>query len=199
MTFARSILAGLLLIGSGGAIRSDARSDQPSDASTNMAAAQEAAKGDTLLEALLTELERSKAQLKMDQVQAPYYIEYRVNDMDDFNAEAAFGAVRESERSHLRVLRVVVRIGDYKQDSYYGRKGLGSASYLPLDNDPIALRRQIWLLTDEAYKSAADAYAEKLSALKQFAADTNPVDDFAPAPVVSAVGDTVSIKVDQNE
>jgi len=28
-----------------------------------------------LLEALLTELDRSKAQLKMDQVQAPYYIE----------------------------------------------------------------------------------------------------------------------------
>jgi hypothetical protein len=28
-------------------------------------------------------LDRSKAQLKIDQVQAPYYIEYRVNDVDD--------------------------------------------------------------------------------------------------------------------
>ena len=121
-----------------------------------------------MLEALLTELDRSKEHLKMDQVQPPYYIEYRVNDVDDFSAEAAFGALRESQRSHLRVLRVVVRIGDYKQDSFYGQ-GMGNASILPLDNDPIALRRQIWLLTDEAYKSAADAYAEKLSALKQFA------------------------------
>ena len=60
-------------------------------------------KGDALFEALLTELDRSKAQLKMDQVQAPYYIEYRVNDVDEFNAEAAFGALRESQRSHLRV------------------------------------------------------------------------------------------------
>jgi hypothetical protein len=197
MTFARSILAGLLLIGSGGAIRSDARSDQPSDASTNMAAAQEAAKGDLLLEALLTELDRSKSQLKMDQVQAPYYIEYRVSDVDDFSAEAAFGAVRESDRSRLRVLRVVVRIGDYKQDSFYGQ-GTGSASILPLDNDPIALRRQIWLLTDEAYKNAADAYAEKLSALKQFTPDPNPIDDFARAPVVTTVGDTVALTVDQN-
>lgn len=163
-----------------------------------MAAAHEAAKGDALLEALLAELDRSKAHLKMDQVQAPYYIEYRVNDVDDFTAEAAFGAVRESDRSRLRVLRVVVRIGDYKQDSFYGQ-GMGSASILPLDNDPIALRRQIWLLTDEAYKSAADAYAEKLSALKQFSADPNPVDDFARAPVVSAVGETVSIRFDPSE
>src|SRR5262249_40442186 len=78
-----------------------------------------AAQGDALLEALLTELDRSKAQLKMDQLQAPYYVEYRVNDLDDFLAEAAFGAVREQQRLRVRILRVVVRIGDYKQDSYY--------------------------------------------------------------------------------
>jgi TldD protein len=163
-----------------------------------MDAAREAAKGDELLESLLTELERSKEQLKMEQVQRPYYIEYRVNDMDSYSAEAAFGALRESDRSHLRFLRVVVRIGDYKQDSFYGQ-GVGSGSIAPLDNDPIALRRQIWLLTDEAYKSAADAYAEKLSALKQFTPDADPVDDFAKAPVVSAVGETVSLKVDAGE
>jgi TldD protein len=160
------------------------------------AAAHDAAKGDTLFEALLTELDRSKAQLKMDQVQPPYYIEYRVNDVDEFTAEAAFGALRESQRSHLRVIRVVVRIGDYKQDSFYVQ-GMGTASILPLDDDPIALRRQIWLLTDEAYKAAANAYAEKLSALKQFTADPNPVDDFARAPVVSSVGPTVKLKVDE--
>jgi len=160
------------------------------------AAAHDAAKGDALFEALLTELDRSRTQLKMDQVQAPYYIEYRVNDVDEFNAEAAFGALRESQRSHLRVIRVVVRIGNYKQDSFYGQ-GMGSASILPLDDDPIALRRQIWLLTDEAYKAAANAYAEKLSALKQFSADPNPVDDFACAPVVSSVGPTVKLKVDE--
>ena len=172
-----------------------AKSDA-ANAGAATAAAHEAAKGDVLLESLLTELDRSKAQLKMDQVQAPYYIEYRVNDVDDFRADSAFGATRESNRSHVRVLRVVVRIGDYKQDSYYNQ-GVGSATILPLDNDPIALRRQIWLLTDEAYKSAADAYAEKLSALKQFAAETTPVDDFSKVPVVSSVSETVALKIDE--
>jgi TldD protein len=188
-------VAALLLGGSVGVALRAAETDSATDSS--LTAAHAAAKGDALLEALLTELDRSKSQLKMDQVQAPYYIEYRVNDVDNYSAEAAYGALRESDRSHLRFLRVVVRIGDYKQDSYYGQ-GVGSGSIIPMDNDPIAIRRQIWLLTDEAYKNAADAYAEKLSALKQFSADPNPVDDFARAPVVSDVGETVKLDVDQH-
>ncbi len=189
------MLTAVLLTGGACMARTDASDGNASD--TPMDAARVAAKGDALLEALLTELDRSKSQLKMERVQAPYYIEYRVNDVDNYSAEAAFGAIRESDRSHFRFLRVVVRIGDYKQDSFYGQ-GTGSGSILPLDNDEIAIRRQIWLLTDEAYKKAADAYAEKLSALKQFNPDTNPVDDFAHAPIVSDVGETVSLKLDQN-
>jgi TldD protein len=161
-----------------------------------MVAAHEAAKGDGLLEALLTELDRSKAQLKMDHVQAPYYVEYRVNEVDDFGAEAAYGALRENQHIHVRVLRVVVRIGDYKQDSYFGR-GQGESSILPLDNDQIALRHQIWLATDDAYKAAGQALAEKQAAMKQFSADPNPVDDFAKAPQMIDVEPTASLKIDE--
>jgi len=161
-----------------------------------MVAAHAAAKGDGLLEALLTELDRSKSQLKMDQVQAPYYVEYRVSEVEDFGAEAAFGALRENQHIHVRVLRVVVRIGDYKQDSYFGR-GQGESSILPLDNDPIALRHQIWLATDDAYKAAGQALAEKQAAMKQFSADPNPVDDFAKAQQMIAVEPTVSLTVDE--
>src|SRR4030088_54547 len=161
-----------------------------------MVAAHAAAKGDGLLEALLTELDRSKAQLKMDQVQAPYYVEYRVNEVEDFGAEAAYGALRENQHVHVRVLRVVVRIGDYMRDSYFGR-GQGESSILPLDNDPIALRHQIWLATDDAYKAAGQALAEKQAAMKQFSADPNPVDDFAKSPKMIAVEPTVSLKIDE--
>lgn len=176
------------------AAKGAARGDAPNASAT--AAAHAAAKGDPLLEALLTELDRSTATLKMDQVQRPYYLEYRVHDVEDFSTEAAFGALREDQRGHLRVLRVVVRLGDYKQDSFFNQ-GVGSASILTVDNDTVALRRQIWILTDQAYKTAADAYAEKLSALKQFSVDPNPVDDFAKAPLVTSVGDTVKLKVDE--
>lgn len=155
-----------------------------------------AAAGDAILEALLTELERSKAHLKMDQVPAPYYIEYRVSDVDDYDVEAAFGAIRESQRVRLRILRVVVRVGDYKQDSYFGQ-GMGETNILPLDNDPIALRHQIWLSTDEAYKAAGQALAEKQAEMKRFTPDPNPVADFSKEPVLSAVEPTVSLHLDE--
>jgi len=187
------ILAGTSLYAAKHGALSDDAAKTP--ASGPLATARAATGGDPLLEALLTELDRSKAQLKMDQVAAPYYIEYRVNDVDEYQAEAAFGAVRESQRVRYRVLRVVVRIGDYKQDSYYNQ-GMGETNILPLDNDPIALRHQIWLATDEAYKAAGEALTEKQAALKQFSAETNPVDDFAKAPVVAAVEPTVSLQVD---
>jgi TldD protein len=161
-----------------------------------MVAAHAAAKDDGLLEALLTELDRSKAQLKMDQVQAPYFIEYRVSEVEDIGQEATFGALRENQHLHFRILRVVVRIGDYKQDSHFGRSQ-GESTILPLDNDAIALRHQIWLATDDAYKAAGQGLAEKQAALKQFSADPNPVDDFAKAPQMIAVEPTVSLKIDE--
>src|SRR5690349_13546227 len=174
---------------------SSATDSKPS-ADPAMAAAHAAVKGDGLLEALLAELDRSKAQLKMDQVQPPYFVEYRVNEVDDFSGEAAFGALRESQHGHYRVLRAVVRIGNYKQDSFYAR-GEGESTILPLDNDPIALRRQIWLVTDSAYKDAGQALAEKQAELKRFSTDANPVDDFAKSAPLIAVDPTVSLKVDE--
>jgi len=190
------LAAAMLLAGTASVRKSAAAAPEDFDGDATTAKAHEVAKGDVLLEALLTELDRSKDRLKMDQVKSPYYIEYRVEDVENYDAEAAFGALLNSQRQHIRVLRVVVRIGEYKQDSFYG-PGMGGATILPLDDDPIALRRQIWLMTDEAYKSAADAYAEKLSALKQFSADPNPIDDFAAAPVVTKVEPVVSMKLDE--
>jgi TldD protein len=163
-----------------------------------MLAAKVAAKGDPILDALLAEMERSKAQLKMDQLRAPYYLEYRVSDVEDFVTEAAFGATREDQKVHVRLLRVVVRLGDYKQDSYFGQ-GVGGNALLPLDNDPIALRHQIWLATDEAYKSAGEALTQKQSILKQFSTEDHPVDDFAKATPVQLVEPTLSLKVDGDD
>ena len=183
-------LAFLISLKPGLALPDDAKSS-----GDGMMAAKAAAKGDPLLDALLVELERSKNQLKMDQLQTPYYIEYRVSDVEDFAADATFGATREDQKVHVRLLRVVVRLGDYQQDSYFGQ-GIGNNMLLPLDNDPIALRHQIWLATDEAYKSAGEALTQKQSILKQFSAEEHPVDDFAKATPIQLVEPTLALKTD---
>ncbi len=141
--------------------------------------------GDAVLRALREEMDRSKAKLKMDGVPAPYYIEYRVTEIDQYDASAVFGALRNQQHNHGRLLRVVVRVGDYKQDSFYG-SGEGAVDLVPSDDDVFAIRHRIWLATDRAYKAASEALSAKQAALKQLKVD-EPVDDFAKASPVESI------------
>lgn len=152
------------------------------------------AASDPVLRALDKELTRSKAQLKMDNVESPFYIEYRVFDVDQFEADAAFGALRDQNRTRLRLLRAVVRLGDYKLDSYFNA-GQGVSDILPLDNDELAIRHQVWLATDQAYKRAGEAFSNKKAQLKQLNID-QPVDDFAKAEPVVSIGPAAKLEVD---
>ena len=120
------------------------------------------ANDDLVLQAMQAEMQRSKTQLKMEGMSAPYYIDYRVVDSDEFAAEAAYGALRTSVRARFRVLRVVVRVGDYKQDSFFG-EGEGDVELMPLDEDLLALRHQLWMATDKAYRWSRDSFIQRLS------------------------------------
>jgi len=152
------------------------------------------AASDPILRALHTELARSKAQLKMDNVDSPFYIEYHVFDVDQIEASAAFGALRDQNHMRLRFLRAVVRLGDYKLDSYYNA-GQGISDILPLDNDELAIRHQVWLATDQAYKRASEAFSNKKAMLKELNVD-QPVDDFAKAEPVVSIGPLAKLDVD---
>ena len=149
---------------------------------------------DPVLRAMQKELERSRSHLKLEQMAAPYYIEYRVVDMDGYIAEATFGALRTNLRAHLRFARVVVRVGDYKQDSYF-RQGEGATDYVPLDDDGLALRHHLWLATDKAYKAATEALAAKQAQLEQLNVE-HPVDDFAHAEPVQFMEPPVKLDID---
>ena len=152
------------------------------------------AASDLILRALQAELTRSKSQLKMDNVDSPFYIEYRVFDVDQFDASAAFGALRDQSRTRLRLIRAVVRLGDYKLDSFFNA-GQGISDILPLDNDELAIRHQIWLATDQAYKRASEAFSNKKAQLKQLNIE-QPVDDFAKAEPAMSIGPVAKLDVD---
>jgi len=176
-----------------------AASSTPTEAPANAAPifsseARTAADSDPVLQAMLAEIERSKTQLKMDGVQAPYYIEYRVIDIGGEAASAVFGALESDQHSRARVLRVTVRIGDYKQDSYF-RGGLGIADFGPFENDVLALRQQLWNATDRAYKAAGEAYAAKQSLSKQISME-HSADDFAAAPPLVSIEPPAKVDLD---
>ena len=150
-----------------------------------------AAGDDPVLHAMLAELQRSKTQLKLPDAQAPYYIDYRLQDVDQYVAEAAFGSVRSALRTRIRMLRIVVRVGDYKHDSYFG-PGQGVVDVGPLDDDEAGLRHQLWLGTDRAYKAATEAFTAKQAELKKYTVD-QPVDDFSQTSPIQLTGPLVRL------
>jgi predicted Zn-dependent protease len=167
--------------------------DAPS--ATVLAAQAAAVNADPILQAMLAELTRSKDQLKMESVARPYYVEYRITDVEQFDGEAEFGSLVISQRWHARALRAVVRIGDYKQDSYFGQ-GLGETESAPVENDVYALRHSLWLATDTAYKAAGEALAAKQAMMKTLTLNDS-VDDFARAEPLVAVGPLAKLQFDE--
>lgn len=162
-----------------------------------LAAAQQTradAEKDPVLKAMLEELDRSMSQLQLKGFAKPFFIQYRVEDVTDYSTKAEFGASEGSQRTHQRIARVTVRVGDYKTDSSGGR-GDGALGLVALDGDPIALRTALWAATDQAYKAALAAYAVKQAALKQV--QTPPqADDFSHEKVVISLAEPVSLNLD---
>lgn len=148
------------------------------------------AEKDPILKAMLTELDRSMAHLQLKDFQKPFFIQYRVEDIDDFETRAGFGASLGSNRNRARVVRVTVLVGDYKTDSSTPR-GDGIAELSTIDDDPIALRSALWAATDQAYKAALAAYAQKQAELKQVQTPPQADDLSHEKPVISLASPAV--------
>src|ERR1041385_2461499 len=150
--------------------------------------------GDPVLKAMIAELKRSQEKLQLGQLQRPYYIDYQVTELRDTTADAILGALRTDQVNSGRLVRVVVRIGDYKQDSYFG-EGMGAVEVMPTDDQELALRRQLWLATDKAYKSALTGFTEKQAALKNVETETD-LADFAQEKPAQSLSEPTKLGAD---
>lgn len=119
---------------------------------------------DPLLAALQQELQRSRDKLLLEGAQKPYFIQYTVRDFEEHAAEVSLGAPTGRRQLRLRILTVIVRVGDYARDTDQGQV----SDFLPTDDDGFALRHTLWLATDRAYKMALEGFTAKQTAIKQF-------------------------------
>jgi TldD protein len=154
------------------------------------------AEKDPVLKAMIEELDRSMASLQLPGFQKPFFIQYRIAEVSDFETRAAFGASQGAQHSHSRIARITVRVGDYKTDSSTAR-GDGSFELTALDDDPVALRSTLWNSTDQAYKAALAAYAQKQAELKQV--QTSPqADDFSQEKPLVSLATPPRLAVDES-
>lgn len=145
---------------------------------------------DKTLYAMHDELERARTRLRIPGIDPPFYIEYRLLDVDIRNITASFGSLVSSTTTRSRYMSVDVRVGDYHLDSsnFISEDGfqgfLGSTGQVGIDRDYTSLRQDLWLATDQAYKAAVTQMALKQAFLRSL---TKPpeIDDFSPAtPIV---------------
>jgi hypothetical protein len=159
-----------------------------------LAPAPAAQESPTLL-AMQDEMKRSMAELRMKGEAAPYFIAYEVLDRTMSDMSARLGAIIENPPRRSRTLRVEVRVGDYTFDSSRfvvqgfggGGGGLAGETVLaPLDDDYDAMRREIWITTDTAYKRAINMFARKKAAFQNRSA-SDPIADFSQEPAVETI------------
>ena len=124
---------------------------------------------DPVERAMRDEMARSLDKLRLEGLERPYFIAYRITDRETQDFAASFGSLTRRLDNRMRYLSVELRVGDYQLDNtnFAGRgRGFGQATRLPLDDDYQEIRRQIWLATDQAYKSAVQQLSAKRAYLQ---------------------------------
>jgi TldD protein len=160
------------------------------------------AQNKTILDAMKDELARSMEKLKLENEAGPYYISYGLHDGYSLRISADSGGVVADADSRNRSLRVDLRVGSYAQDNsnFVSLGGLGSTlsglanAPIPIDDDYEVIRRQIWQMTDQAYKNALDTLSKKKAAMqKTIQAETLP--DFTKGEAISSVAAENSFQI----
>src|SRR6266850_315814 len=126
--------------------------------------------------AMRDELSRSKKDLRLAQLEPPYFISYQVREVQDVGISASRGSLLASGENRSRMLTVELRVGDYALDNtnffagpefaFTRNRSFFGFNELPLDDDYLEFRRVIWLATNSAYKQALENLAGKRAALQ---------------------------------
>ena len=150
------------------------------------------ADSDRTLAAMQDELDRANGRLELTipgktNPARPFFIQYRILDLDVRTIVAEFGALVSSTTGKNRIMSVDVRVGDYDLDSSNfitdeGFSGfLGSTGTVGIDRDYDSLRQDLWLATDQSFKAAVENFSKKQAFMSRLAKAPS-IPDFSKAP-----------------
>jgi len=152
---------------------------------------------DHTLQAMRDEMERAKTRLELkipniDRPVRPYYVEYRLLDLEIREVVAEYGTLLSSTHTRNRFMDVQARVGSYKLDSSNfvsdeGFRGfIGPTGEVGIDRDYDSLRQDLWIATDQAFKEAVETYSRKQAYLSSLARQSD-IDDLAKAEPVQLI------------
>jgi TldD protein len=152
---------------------------------------------DHTIQAMKDEMARATSRLELaippaNQPVRPYFLEYRLLDVDIREIVGEFGALISTGHNRMRLMTVGARVGDYKLDSsnFIGdenfRGFIGPSGSVGIDRDYNSLRQDLWIATDQAFKEAVETYSRKQAYLSSLARPSE-MDDFSRVQVIQRV------------
>ncbi len=135
-----------------------------------------------------SEITNAMAHLQEPGYPLPYFISMNVSDVENWDSECDMGALNWADNWRGRSLFTDVRVGSYALDNHLNPAPLGAlGSWISLDDNAFALKHDLWLSLDEAYKSAAAGFLRKEAQRVRNGKREYDTDDLShEKPVVSA-------------
>lgn len=167
---------------------------QPADRAADQAIA-----SDPILNAIAQEIVRFRKGASLGET--PFFVEVTVEDAEMFSVSATLGALFPATSQRARPLRVGVRVGSPQFDntnsvySDYSSATRFDSGRLPLDNTLLALRHELWLALDRAYRTAVESIGRKRAALRGITV-TDPLPDFWPGKPLTLIESPPKFKLD---
>ncbi len=157
-----------------------------------------------VLAAMQAELDHSLAALKAEPV-PPSFLSYEVTENHVYAVGAAFGAVLNSTERRTRTLDVDLRVGGGQLDNTHPLRGnqgftmprMTGQTLLPIENDPDAIRAQLWYQTDRRFKAAVEQLTKVKANMKVNVAEEDPSADFSAEPAEEFVQAPADVKLDR--
>lgn len=151
---------------------------------------------DVVFRATQDELARAVGELQLKDFAKPYFVEYTVLESEGCAVTGTFGAIVNTASGRGRTLLTQIRVGDYVFDN----TEFAGPSIIPTqmveDEDYFALRRDIWLASDGAYKQAVEALAAKKAYVQNRTQKEN-IPDFSKEKPTVAIAPKVTLTFDQ--
>lgn len=147
-----------------------------------------------VVKAMQDELQRNLQQLSYKDFEEPFFIAYTIGDIEFLYANASLGALINSNQNRMREVYGRLMVGSYElndenfvDESNGGQNQFAAASPLPVENDYLGIRRSLWTISNNMYKSAASTYKNKIKAMQQqdIEVEQLELDDYSRAPQVN--------------
>lgn len=119
--------------------------------------------------AMADEMTENLQELRLDGMQAPYFISYLITDAEAYVSTASLGVTIRSFQKPIHAQKTEVLVGNNRlNNSHYQHSSFNNIpKKMAIENSYWDIRRSLWASADKAYKVAAENYENKVSAIAQ--------------------------------